>query len=90
MHTDLSIHLSVQAFSLLSSEASAAGTTPAELAAALVEKTYVPDSSASVIARGKSFVQCFGSIDLGQPIGLANGAIDADLAQAYGSSPPAR
>jgi hypothetical protein len=90
MHTDLSIHLSEQAFSLLANEASAAGTTPAELAAALVEKAYAADSSASVIAAGKGFVQCFGSVDLGKPIGLANGDIDADLAQAYGTSAPTR
>ncbi len=30
-----------------------------------------------------SFEQCFGSVDVGQPIGIENSAIDADLAREY-------
>jgi hypothetical protein len=88
MHSNLAIQLSEHAFSVLSSEASAAGKTPAELAASIVESIYagnrivLPDAEA---ARAR-FEKCFGSIDMGHPIGIENEAIDADLARAYGNS----
>jgi len=87
-NNDLAIHLSPGAFSTLSHQAAAAGITPAELAAAVVESIYggepvaLPDAAA---ARAK-FEQCFGSVDLGRSVGVANDAIDADLASEYGAA----
>ena len=47
-------------------------------------------AQANEIAARFAFEQSFGSIDLGQPVGIDNAAIDADLAReyrrAYGSS----
>jgi len=88
MHENLAIQLSEHAFSVLSAEASAAGKTPAELAAAAVEAIYAgprivsPDAEAARVR----FEQCFGSIDLGRPIGVENEAIDVDLGRAYGNT----
>jgi len=88
MHSNLAIQLSERAFSVLSSEALAAGKTPEELAAAVVESIYAgnrivsPDAEAARVR----FEKCFGSIDMGHPIGIENEAIDADLARAYGNS----
>lgn len=88
MSTNLSIHLSEHTFALLSEKAAAIGATPAELAAAALESTFAGGEVSAIdpaIAR-KAFEQCFGSIDLGAPIGTENTAIDADLARQYGAS----
>lgn len=88
MSTNLDIQLSEHVFSVLSNAASEAGKTPGELAAAVVESVYSDSRAAlpdAAIARTR-FEQCFGSIDLGLPIGLANDGIDADLARQYGST----
>jgi len=88
MNTNLAIQLSEHAFSSLAVEASASGKTPAELAASVVESVYAggrlksPDSQA---ARSR-FERCFGSVDMGRPIGIDNEAIDADLARVYGAA----
>jgi hypothetical protein len=37
-------------------------------------------------AARRQFEQCFGSVDLGRPIGIDNLAIDADLARDYGAA----
>lgn len=88
MRTDLAIHLSEHAFTALSNQASAAGKTPAELASSVVEGVFagVQALPADPEAARRQFEQCFGSVDLGRPIGLANEAIDADLARSYGST----
>jgi hypothetical protein len=84
MQTNLDIQLSENAFSALSVEAAALGKSPGELAANVVESVFscsqvgITDSAARV-----QFEQCFGSVDLGQPIGIANEAIDVDLARSY-------
>jgi hypothetical protein len=89
METNLSIHLNEQTFAVLSTAAAAEGKTPAELAAAVVENVYssgrAPSSSDTQAAR-KRFEQCFGSVDVGRPIGINNSVIDTDLAREYGSS----
>jgi hypothetical protein len=88
MNTELAIQLSEHTFAVLSSEASAAGKTPAELAAAVVESIYAGDRIACPdpeAARAR-FEQWFGSIDMGRPIGIDNEAIDADLAREYGNT----
>ena len=41
---------------------------------------HTPSDAAAARLR---FEQCFGSIDRGQPIGIENAAIDADLAREY-------
>ena len=85
MQANLAIQLSESAFSAVSDEASALGKTPAEVVANVVECIYGGDRFVPpnpVTARWR-FEQCFGSVDLGRPIGIANAAIDADLAREY-------
>jgi len=85
MNTNLDIQLSEQAFSSLSAEALAAGRSPAELAASVVESIYAgnqPDACDPQAARSQ-FEKCFGSVDLGRPVGLSNEVIDADLVGEY-------
>jgi hypothetical protein len=87
MDTHLAIHLSEHTFELLSQQAAAAGKTPAELAASAVEQAYSatrPIAGDAATARA-NFERCFGSVDLGRPVGIANAAIDADLAGQYGN-----
>lgn len=88
MSTQLPIELSEQAFAVLSQQASAVGKTPAELAASVVETICAGPAHAPLDpqAARAQFESCFGSVDLGRPIGLANDAIDADLARAYGAA----
>lgn len=88
MNTNVSIHLSEHAFELLSERASSVGKTPAELAASVVENACSQECSPfldGAIARAE-FERCFGSIDLGHPIGLSNDAIDADLVREFGNT----
>jgi hypothetical protein len=85
MHANLDIQLSEGAFAALAHQAVTAGKTPAELAAAIVERacgepSLTPTDAAAAKAQ---FEAHFGSIDLGRPIGVANPTIDADLARAY-------
>lgn len=85
MHTDLAIHLSEHTFSVLSNEASAVGKTPTELATAIVEKACAGKKfdRGDADAANRAFEQCFGSIDIGRPIGIDNNQIDIDLGRAY-------
>jgi hypothetical protein len=87
MAANLAIVLTEQTFTVLSHEASVAGKTPAELAAAVVERTYGRRHCESVEAANarSQFEQFFGSVDIGQPVGVANDAIDADLSREYAS-----
>ena len=87
MDTHLDIHLTEHAFEMLSKQAAAAGKTPAELAASAVEQVYsaaLPLSADPAVARA-NFERCFGTVDMGRPVGIANPAIDADLARQYGN-----
>ena len=86
MNTQLAIELSEQAFLSLSDEATIAGKSPAELAASVVENVYgvIRAGSSDAGAARSQFERCFGSIDLGRPIGIGNEAIDSDLARGYG------
>jgi hypothetical protein len=85
MHTNLSIQLSDDAFTALSNEASVLGKTPAELAANVVERVYGGEHITPIDANTarQQFEQCFGSVDLGRPIGISNREIEADLAHEY-------
>ncbi len=87
MHSNLAIQLSEQAFSVLSSEALAAGKTPAELAALIVENICAGErlERCDADAANREFEQCFGTLDMGRPIGIDNAEIDADLGRAYGA-----
>jgi hypothetical protein len=87
MDTHLAIHLSDDTFEVLSQQAAATGKSLAELAASAVEQAYSPARQTSVdpATSRADFERCFGSIDLGRPVGIANPAIDADLAREYGN-----
>jgi hypothetical protein len=87
MSANLPIELSDQAFQALASAAVNVGKTPAQLAAAAVERAYGAQTRPidPKTARAQ-FEQCFGTIDLGRPIGVANPEIDRDLACGYESS----
>jgi hypothetical protein len=83
MDTNLAIRLSEHTLELLSQQALAAGKTPAELAASVVENAYSGNRAtpADAAAARAAFERCFGSVDLGRPVGIANPAIDNDLAR---------
>jgi hypothetical protein len=88
MSTNLAIQLSERAFALLSEQAAAIGKTAAELAASVVEKNFAGGQRDDRdLARARDeFEGCFGGVDLGRPIGIANSAIDSDLAREYGAA----
>jgi predicted DNA-binding antitoxin AbrB/MazE fold protein len=44
----------------------------------------IPATPSDAEAARQRFEQCFGSVDLGHPIGIDNTTIDADLAREYG------
>ena len=91
MATELAIHLSEQALSSLTAAAVAAGRSPAEQAAVVVEKVYASESAHAVEAdaANRAFESCFGSVDMGRPVGIINTEIDADLVRGYDSAPGA-
>jgi hypothetical protein len=78
MHASLDIRISQQAFAALSRQAVASGKSAAELASDVVEHAYgtLPTASVDAAAARAQFEACFGSVDFGQPLGLANTAID--------------
>lgn len=87
MFTDLTVHLSEHVFALLAEQAASVGKTPEELVVDVVESTFVGEARSTrdpATARAE-FEQCFGSVDLGRPIGTVNPAIDVDLANEYGT-----
>jgi len=88
MHTNLAIQLSEHTFSVLLNEASVAGKTPAELAASIVENVCAGErpKRCDAEAANRDFEQCFGSVDIGRPLGIDNAEIDADLGRAYGAN----
>jgi len=93
MSRALSVELSDAAFTALELRARAAGKSPADLAAVLLEQQFVnpnggqkpqplPDEQAKQAARER-FEKHFGAVNLGHPTGADNESIDADLARAY-------
>lgn len=87
MSANLPIELSDTTFQALASAAVSTGRTPAELAASIVERACgTSNSPVDPTAARKQFEQCFGSIDTGAPIGIANADIDRDLARVYDSN----
>ena len=86
IHT-LTIKLSEETFSTLQRQAVAARTSPAEFAAASLERLCearrpVPSDPDRDDARQR-FERHFGEVDLGYPTGAENEGIDADLAADY-------
>ena len=83
----LTVQLSEEAFSTLQRQAVAASMSPAELAAAslerLCEARHPALSDAERDAARQRFERHFGEIDLGYPTGAENEGIDADLATEY-------
>lgn len=88
MNSNLAIQLSENAFTTLSAEALAAGKTPEELAADVVESIYAGGRAhvADAAAARAEFERCFGMVDMGHAVGLQNEAIDSDLAGEYGAA----
>ena len=97
MSRALSVELSDAAFAALEIRARAAGRSPADLAAGLLEQQFIvpnggqglqrpPDEQTKQAARER-FERHFGAVNLGQPTGADNESIDADLARAYDNRP---
>ena len=85
MSQTLVVQLSEEAYAALR-EAESAGTSPADMAAALVERQVAGGSFRSAAesqAARERFERHFGEIDLGRPTGADNEAIDADLAREF-------
>jgi len=87
MNSNLAIQLSEHAIAALSAEALAAGKTPEELAADVVEIIYAGGraNAGDAAAARAEFQRCFGMVDMGRAVGLQNEAIDSDLAREYGA-----
>jgi putative hemolysin len=90
MSQSLTVELSDTAFAALEREAIIAKTSPAGVAAALLEQQYrhrwsAPSESERQAARQR-FERHFGEIDLGHATGADNEAIDADLGREYAST----
>jgi hypothetical protein len=87
MSEPLTLELSEQAFAVLRRQAEAAGTSPARLAAASLERQFgnteaIQDESARQAARER-FERHFGEIKQGGAMDADNERIDADLAGEY-------
>ena len=86
MSQTLVVQLSEEAFVALRREAESAGTSPEEVAAALVERQVAVGSlhaEADRQAARERFERHFGELEMGSPTGLDNDSIDADLAKEY-------
>lgn len=84
MSTDLSIHLTPEAFTALQHAAVVTGRTPGEEAAAMIERQLgTSDSKSQVRAEHAGRIEdFFGKISFGGP--MSNEEIDAELAREYG------
>jgi hypothetical protein len=86
MRRTLVVRLSEEAFVALRREAESAGTSPEEVAAALIERQFAAGSlraEANLQAARERFERHFGELDMGGQTGLDNERIDADLAKEY-------
>ena len=84
MSQTLVVQLSEEAYAALRREAESAGTSPADMAAAMVERQVGGGpfhSAANSQAARERFERHFGEIDLGHPTGADNETVDADLAR---------
>ncbi|MFO0964083.1 MAG: hypothetical protein U0793_00665 [Gemmataceae bacterium] len=85
----VTVELNDTTYQALQQQARAAEKSPADLAAATLEKCFPGTganghaSEADKQAARERFERHFGEIDLGQPTGIDNETIDADLARSY-------
>jgi hypothetical protein len=91
MSQTLTVELDDQVYDAICNQAEAAGSSPAQFAAAALELRFNgfhhrADTRTQVEkqAARERFESHFGSVDLGHPIGTDNEQIDADLAREYG------
>lgn len=93
----LTLELSDEVYNVLRDQAEAGGVSPAQVAAASLERQFLAfDSSrhdgrslrteAEKQAARERFERHFGEVDLGRPTGMDNESIDADLAKEYVST----
>jgi hypothetical protein len=93
MSQALHIEVSDEAFSEIRRQAESAGTSPAQLAAVMLEQQFggpssleyagSPEMEAGRRAARERFERHFGAVNLGYATGADNESIDADLARAY-------
>jgi len=92
MGQTLILELSEEAYAALRRQAQAAGTSPAHVAAASLERQLgVTGSLRSDAEKQAARERCerhFGEVNLGYPTGADNDSIDADLAREYSSTHP--
>jgi len=89
MSQSLVVQLSDDAYAALQREAESAGTSPAQVAVAWVERQVaeVPvRTEAERQAARERFARHFGELDIGHPTGADNEVIDTDLAGEYAGS----
>ena len=90
MGQTLILEVSEEAYAALRRQAQAAGTSPAHLAAAWLERqlgiTGWLRSDAEKHAARERCERHFGEVNLGYPTGVENEGIDADLAREYSST----
>jgi hypothetical protein len=89
----LILELSEEIYAAIRLQAEAAGTSPADLVTASLERQFgvlralrdggLPQSEAEKQAARERFEAHFGEVDLGGPTGVDNESIDADLAREY-------
>jgi hypothetical protein len=88
MSQSVILELSDKAWSTLQSRAQATGISPADLAAASIERQFdgsVSRTEAENQHARERFESHFGEVDLEDATGADNASIDADLAREYGS-----
>src|SRR5438034_5434649 len=91
MSQTLRVEVSDQAYSAIRRQAESAGTSPAQLAAGLLERQFgngledagVPKTEADRQAARDRFERHFGAVNLGYATGADNESIDADLTREY-------
>lgn len=84
MAAQLNIQLTESTLARLTLAADAAGQSPPELVAAVVERAFGErDAVMPEPGQRGQLMKLFGSLDMGRPVGIDNDAIDADLAREY-------
>ncbi|MEO1093474.1 MAG: hypothetical protein AAFX01_01070 [Cyanobacteria bacterium J06638_28] len=91
MSQSLTLELSEQVFVAIQQQAEAIGTSPAHLAATLLEQQFpqafkLSSNDAETNTARIRFERHFGTLALDSATGLDNESIDADLAREYASS----
>ena len=89
MSRSLILELSDDTWSALRYRAQALGISPAEIAAASLEKQFNDSRLPDVVAKQalrERLSRHFGEVDLGFPTGAENERIDAELAAEYAST----